>query len=967
MGSMPKLSRDLLDRSDARYALAIVSVLVAFLLQSALVQSLDLPLPVFILFYPAVMVTAVLAGLGPGLLATALSALLTDYRLLDPIGNFTIAKISDSVTLIIFTGMGVFISLLAEHSRRSQRHLAALKRKQTLRETQEKLRQSEEELHEHRARLEVAMGSMMDAVFISDINGRIVEFNEAFATFHKFKNKSECAENIADYPAIFDVRTPDEAAVPLDMWPVSRALRGETAINAEYLIRRKDTRESWVGSYSFSPIRDHEGVITGSVVVCRDITAHKHAEEHIRRLNRVYSVLSDITQTIVREKDSQKMLEAACRIAAEKGKFRLAWIGMISPGTLNVDVIASSSNSAEYLTHPTISLQDPYVATGMTARCFSTDAHVVCNDIEHDPLRLPWREVALHSGFRSSARLPLRCEGEIVGVFNLYSSEIGFFDEDELRLLDEMAMDISFALEVNRHEAARQRSEEELRWRTAFFEAQVESSLDGVLVVDRQGVKILQNQRLNELMKIPVDISGNKMDEQQLQFVTAIVKNPEQFLERVRYLNAHPDEINRDEVELVDGTILDRTSSPVKDKAGNYYGRIWTFREITEQRLMEDQFRQAQKMEAIGQLTGGIAHDFNNLLTVVMGCAEVIRNKVQDQPQLHKMAGLIMNAAQRGADMTHRMLAFARRQTLLPRTVNVHQVVADVKTLLLRTLSADIELEVKQECEVCDALIDPTQLESALLNLCLNSRDAMPNGGKLRIVTGEALLTASDVHQVPGAKPGEYIVVTVTDTGDGIPAEILGRVFDPFFTTKEKGKGTGLGLSMVYGFAKQSQGHVKIESRTGVGTSVMLYLPRAEQRDPSAGSSGEPVLDLHGSELILLVEDDEQVREFAESQLLDLGYRVLVAVNGKDALNTAREHPDIDLLFTDIVMPGGINGHELAQQACSFLPRLKVLYTSGYAEHTIFQDDSFGDLQILKKPYSRIELAQKVHEVLLQR
>jgi signal transduction histidine kinase len=443
------------------------------------------------------------------------------------------------------------------------------------------------------------------------------------------------------------------------------------------------------------------------------------------------------------------------------------------------------------------------------------------------------------------------------------------------------------------------------------------------------------------------------------------VKNPDQFFEKVQFLISHPEEISQDVVELLDSTILERFSAPVIDKAQNYYGRIWTFRDITERRQLEEQFRQSQKMEAVGQLTGGIAHDFNNLLTVIQGCAEFIGEDVKENPRLSKMAGMILGAAKRGAELTHRMLAFARRQSLQPRPVNVNRLLLDMESLLRRTLSADIELDLTRGGEDCEAMADPGQVESALLNLCLNARDAMPDGGKLTVETGRTILDADYAGQNPDVQPGEYILLAVSDTGAGISPENLEHVFDPFFTTKEVGKGTGLGLSMVYGFAKQSGGHVKIYSEVGLGTSVKLYLPQANERSEEPDQYPASADDLRGSEVILLAEDNESVREFAKAQLEHLGYRVLEAANGAEALAVLRDHAEIDMLFTDMVMPGGMNGHELAQEACRRRPALKVLYCSGYAENAILhQGLPDKDVDLLSKPYTRLELARRIRRVL---
>jgi signal transduction histidine kinase len=705
--------------------------------------------------------------------------------------------------------------------------------------------------------------------------------------------------------------------------------------------------------------------ISFALEVARNEKNRRRAEQHVRKLNRVYAVLSGINETIVREKDSQAMLEAACRIAVDKGQFLMAWIGMADSETHALTPIASSGEVGDYLDRVQLGLLDPARSAGPSGRCFLSGEHAVCNAIEEDPRLAPWRDDALKMGYRSFASFPLKVDAQPVGIFNLYSSELAFFDEDEIKLLDELAMDIGFALEVNRHEEDRRKADEELRSRTAFFEAQVNSALDGILVVDSGGTKILQNQRMNELLKIPPQIVQDPDDAHQVQFVKTVVKNPIQFEEKVNHLNSHPEEVDRDEVELIDGTILERYSYPVRDQALKLHGRIWTFRDITERRQLEEQFRQAQKMEAIGQLTGGIAHDFNNLLTVILGCSEVIGEEAKDNPRFRKMAEMILGAAQRGAELTHRMLAFARRQALQPRPVDVNRLLVEMQSFLRRTLSADIELNVIQGGADCEALVDPTQLESAVLNLCVNARDAMPGGGRLTIETDNTVLDADYAAENPDVTPGQYIMIAVSDTGCGISSKNLSRVFDPFFTTKEVGKGTGLGLSMVYGFAKQSLGHIKIYTELGHGTSVKLYLPRTEGKSEQSSESPTTFADLRGSEVILLVEDDAPLREFAKSELVNLGYQVLEAENGKDALKIVAERADIDLLFTDIVMPGGMNGRELGLEALRLNPKLKVLYSSGYAENAILHEGLLDkDVQFLGKPYARRELATRIRGIL---
>ena len=388
------------------------------------------------------------------------------------------------------------------------------------------------------------------------------------------------------------------------------------------------------------------------------------------------------------------------------------------------------------------------------------------------------------------------------------------------------------------------------------------------------------------------------------------------------------------------------------------------FQDVTDRIALEEQLQKSQRLESVGQLTGGIAHDFNNLLTVILGNAELLSERLAPDPHLQPLAEMIGSAAQRGAELTQRLLAFARRQALEPEAVEVNQLITTMDGLLRRTLGEHIEIEMVRGAGLWPALVDPAQIESALLNLCLNARDAMVQGGRLTIETTNTHLSPDYANQHSEVVPGQYVMVAVSDTGLGIAPENLERVFEPFFTTKATGKGTGLGLSMVYGFVKQSGGHIKIYSELGQGTTLKMYLPRfwgdTEPQPPQADRAI-----VGGSELILLVEDEDLVRRYAHDQLVNLGYRVLVATNGPTALILLRQRDDIDLLFTDVVMPGGMSGRELAYLARRFRPELKVLYTSGYTENAIVHHGRLDPgVQLLSKPYSRAELAQKIRAAL---
>ncbi len=377
--------------------------------------------------------------------------------------------------------------------------------------------------------------------------------------------------------------------------------------------------------------------------------------------------------------------------------------------------------------------------------------------------------------------------------------------------------------------------------------------------------------------------------------------------------------------------------------------------------------RESQRLEAVGQLTGGVAHDFNNLLTVILGNAEVLRERLGADPKLALLADMVVNAAERGAQLTHRLLAFARKQALEPQVVEVNQRVADMDAMLRRTLGEHIEIDFTQGAGLWPALVDPAQLDNALLNLCLNSRDAMPHGGRLTLETANAYLGHDYVQAHSEVNAGQYVMLAVSDNGSGIAPQHLTRVFEPFFTTKEKGKGTGLGLAMIYGFAKQSGGHVSIYSEPGQGTTVKLYLPRAGHAQGQLKLIGGGMTPSGGNETVLLVEDDMLVRRFAHEQLLALGYTVIEADNGAQALALLQAQDGVDLLFTDVVMPG-MTGKQLADQALALRPKLRVLYTSGYTENAIVHQGRLDPgVHLLTKPYRREELARRVRDAMIGR
>jgi nitrogen-specific signal transduction histidine kinase/ActR/RegA family two-component response regulator len=388
-------------------------------------------------------------------------------------------------------------------------------------------------------------------------------------------------------------------------------------------------------------------------------------------------------------------------------------------------------------------------------------------------------------------------------------------------------------------------------------------------------------------------------------------------------------------------------------------------RDLTEKQEAESRLRQAQKMDAVGQLTGGVAHDFNNILTVITGTIGILQDAVADRPELVSIAKLIDDAAERGAQLTKHLLAFARKQPLQPREIDVNSLMVEAAKLLHPTLGEQIQISPMLAEDAWTAMVDPNQLTTAVLNLALNARDAMPNGGKLVLKTRNVYLDEGYAGMHSEVAPGNYVMIAVSDTGSGIPASYLERVFEPFFTTKAVGKGTGLGLSMVFGFVKQSGGHIKIYSEEGHGTTVRIYLPRSTGLQQTATEALAASDVRGGNERVLIVEDDPLVRQYVITQIKSLGYTTLDAANATEALDIIDNTENIDLLFTDVIMPGPMNGRRLVDEALKRRPDLKTLFTSGYTENAIVHHGRLDSgVLLLAKPYRKSDLARMIRQAL---
>ena len=407
--------------------------------------------------------------------------------------------------------------------------------------------------------------------------------------------------------------------------------------------------------------------------------------------------------------------------------------------------------------------------------------------------------------------------------------------------------------------------------------------------------------------------------------------------------------------------------SPVYDEAGEVIYFFASQLDISRRRDAEDSLRQAQKMEAVGQLTGGIAHDFNNLLTVIQGFTDILHAQLReeagvDPAKARRAVNAISQAAERGSALTQQLLAFARKQKLQGRVVNLNELVTNLEPLIEQTSAGRVQIETRLSQDICNARIDPVQAEMALMNLLINARDAMPDGGVIHIESRICEVGEEDQGEL---KPGSYAELAVRDHGFGMSPEVLQRVVEPFFTTKEQGKGTGLGLSMVYGFVRQSGGALLIESKPGQGTVARMLFP-CDAADADAAKAAPQVQGARArGETVLVVEDQIDVGDYAQAVLEEFGYRVLRADEGRGALDILDREGSIDLLFTDLIMPGAMNGVLLAREARKRRPRIKVLLTTGYAEASIERVDARGaEFELISKPYRRTELAAKVRQVI---
>ncbi|HET9270598.1 MAG TPA: PAS domain-containing protein [Vicinamibacterales bacterium] len=757
-----------------------------------------------------------------------------------------------------------------------------------------------------------------------------------------------------EYERVVDVMHPDDRGTGR-VTEFARALQsGARDYRADYRVVWPDGRVRMMHSRG-TIHRDVDGRVIEAIGTVQDVTERRRAESRIRHLNRVYAMLGGISEALVREKDPETVLNAACQITVNTGGFRMAWIGLYDDtGTVRVRAHAGADAGALDLIERLI-LAEPPGGCRFTADALLRGRHAICDNIATDPDTAGWRSEALSRHYRSMAALPIMSSGRPIGVFNLYASEPDVFDEQEVRLLDDVATDISFALEVLRRDLERRQAEER-------FRLVVDNIRELFWISDANGVPEFVSPAYSTIWGRPL----GSLAELGAGWLDAVHPDDRARVEETTRAQLRSGTIDQTyRIVRPDGTVrwIRARSFPVRDATGRLERIVGTATDITEQRQLEEQFRQAQKMESIGRLAGGIAHDFNNLLTVINGTAELAALDLPRNMPLRADLLQIRQAGERAASLTRQLLALSRQQILKPVIINLTTVVRGMQSMLRRLIGEHVQLAFRFEDALGHVKADPSQIEQVILNLAVNAQDAMPDGGTLTIETGHVYLDEGHAANHLAPRAGHYAILAVSDTGVGMDEATRQRIFEPFFTTKEIGKGTGLGLSTVYGIVQQREGGLFVYSEPGQGTTFKVYLPQVDEAPDVALSLD--VSDQSGSETVLLVEDEPALRALTKRVLSSAGYTVIDAGNGDEALAAlAAYQGPVHLMLTDVVMPG-MNGRDLATRVVALRPAIKVLFASGYTDDAIFRHGVLDDgSQFISKPYAPAELRRKVREAL---
>ncbi len=747
------------------------------------------------------------------------------------------------------------------------------------------------------------------------------------------------------------------------------ALQGTSVEGVDICLTPADGLDSGTKWFSttISPLRNSRGMISWVVATLHDVTERKLAEDRLRESHRFTSLLWTVAHVINEGRSLDDVLHSAVNGIAENLGCDVVLCFLVRDGALPLAAI--SRTTADFRDVPVHQLGECLCGLAMREQApqYSSD---ICNDP-----RCTWKECC-SAGMHSFAALPLTCGAESVGVLGLGSAVLRDFCKDS-RLLETLAGEVSLVLRnaILLQEASTRASdlEREISDRKRIERALRQSELQLRSLVDSAPYAItrasIRGDRFLEVNPAAVAMLGYGSAAELLDVkLSSLYVDPNGRAAFLSQLTRGG--VTFQGIELhwrrKDGRLLNVRGSArlTCDEFGNEDVIEGIFEDVTDQRLLQEQFFQAQKMEAVGRLAAGVAHDFNNLLNVIMGYAEMLQ-EVQETPTSRKRVEEIASAARRAAGLTRQLLAFSRKQVLQVHVLNLNSVLADAERMLRRIIGEDISFRLELSPDLWLIRADHTQIAQVLMNLAVNARDAMPKGGELSVTTANITVgedSAPRRHGLPA--PGEYVMLAVSDTGIGMDAAIQAQIFDPFFTTKPVGIGTGLGLATVYGIVNQSGGFILVESEVGRGTRFEIYLPRVEGVAQSVGVAKAPAQIRGGTETILVAEDAASLRLFLVEVLTKLGYRVLAAGDGAEALRLAEhEGGPIDLLLTDVILPN-TNGPDLASRLQAQRPGIPVIYMSGYTDGRLGNSPEFNSQLFLQKPFQVEDLAGKVRSVL---
>ncbi len=980
------------------------------------------------------------------------------------------------------------------------------------------VRQNMEKVSYSEERFRSIIDNNIAVIYVKDAAGRYTLVNKRFEALFGLRSKDIAGKTDYDFfteDAAYAFRVND-----------LRVLKEMRPMEFEEAVPQQDGTRHYI-SIKF-PLIDPK---SDSLAVCgisTDITERKMAEEKLAGINRLYSVLSGINEAIIRIRSAQRLYAEVCRIAVESGGFLMSWVGMLEEDEKTISPVAEHGIDRMNLLRMQKRVEQANGGCLLLSEVISQGRHKICNDLLNDESMAACRREAEGLGFRSSAAFPVRFYGRAIGVVCFYSGEQGFFKDDEIKLLDALVSDISFAIESMDAEAKAEKSMDELKLLESIalsvaeaedFHSALKTAIEKVcnatgwvsgevwlpdmdnrrlvlgtawyskgrtfdaLIEESRNItfppasglpgRVWENKRPEWIKDVTVDgavflrapaaaeagikaafgvpiISGDRVlavlvffmsepkkeDKDLVRFVEAVAAHLGTVVQRKRADEARLElKLKYDELAnnlttgiyrcLSNGAFLEANRAAIgmfdaqtkdellkisffdlfedKEKAealgqrllpdnaikneeaemSTLKGRkIWAsltavgrkhgsgeaffdgiIEDITEKKFLEEQLRQAQKLEAIGQLAGGVAHDFNNVLTAIIGYGNLLIMKKGDDKLVKSYADHILALSEKAASLTQALLAFSRKQVMHQQPFDLNEIINGSANILLRLVGENIELKTNLHKAELTIMADQIQVEQVLLNLATNSRDAMPDGGRITIETGVEELGGDFTRLYGYGEPGKYAFISFADTGFGMDEEVRKRIFEPFFTTKEVGKGTGLGLSMVYGIVKQHGGFIECTSAANKGTVFKIWLPLVSAEQEASDLSIQSAL-RGGTETILLAEDEAEVREITRTMLQEFGYRVIDASNGAEAVEIFTKDPSIKLIILDVVMPGK-NGPEAYEEIRKTRPGIKVIFTSGYASDTLkAMAIKEAGQTLIQKPVPPGEFLRKVREVL---